>query len=362
MRHSGHESGWHLNAHGDVLGFSLHWNGCTEHEMGVQPLKESLGVPARFENGLTDRTATKQPATVHFQEDMLNGTPTAWLLVSSELPARLGLTGQDAQAWFLRSLSFQEPRIVGRETPEDAQARADFQSAWDSEGFVVRVRGLGNVNRLKVMHKAFQAQDVAFGADLVGADSRVEVGGLTFVRASKVNPALAQAALDKDQGDVRLRDAAAQVQPALEKTLKAAGKTWFALKPRWNQDQTEVLFWLNPMQQSDHNMGLFSREELEAWARNEGPVMVDKPLLNEQKRRHSDLEDLEKDMRKARIDVPSLRLARSAEDAQRFVVKATYTSSESPAGWTRLPEGEHSFTALRDLVPQPERRVRRRPR
>lgn len=281
MRRAGPYSGWHLNPNGDVIGFSLHGDACAEHEWGVQPLKEALGTKERFENGLADRVNTRMPPAFKFETYTLpNGTPAAWLLLGDSA-AKRWLERDPDMAWIQKEAFF-------RDTPYASSDDPDFAAAWGAEGCFVHVRELGNVNRLKAMAKAVEAHDLAFGGSLV--DDR-RVGGLTLVRASKVSPELAAKALADDQVGVRLRAAAAKVQPALEATLKRAGKSWMALSPRWNADQTEVRFWLNPMDQQTNQAGLYSVTELEAWARNEGPVLERRkaPLLTPtpKRRRHS---------------------------------------------------------------------------
>ena len=42
---------------------------------------------------------------------------------------------------------------------------------------------------------------------------------------------------------------------SIEATLKAAGCSYFALSPRWNDDETEIRIWLNPMKQHENNIG-----------------------------------------------------------------------------------------------------------
>ena len=59
----------------------------------------------------------------------------------------------------------------------------------------------------------------------------------------------------------------------IEKILKKAGKDYYALVPRWdNEEKTEVKYWLNPRDQENVNYGWFSLEDLKLWAKNKGPI------------------------------------------------------------------------------------------
>src|SRR5690606_18676756 len=95
---------------------------------------------------------------------------------------------------------------------------------------------------------------------------------------SKLDPALAQAAYEKDQRKVRLQEAAAKLTIVDE--LRAAGKHYYALTPRWKDEQeSEVVFWLNPADQQDYRCGQYTVEELRQWIRNECPIIIDKALV-----------------------------------------------------------------------------------
>ena len=66
-------------------------------------------------------------------------------------------------------------------------------------------------------------------------------------------------------------------ETGIYKILKDAGKRFFALSPKWKDDnKEEVVFWLNPIEQHIYNYGWFTVEDLKLWAKNEGPVMMEK--------------------------------------------------------------------------------------
>lgn len=68
-------------------------------------------------------------------------------------------------------------------------------------------------------------------------------------------------------------------------TLGDQGKEWHSLE-RWQYMDGEIRFWLNPKDHDQYNTGWFSIDDLVAWARNSGQVMInaddDDDLVHEQ--------------------------------------------------------------------------------
>lgn len=56
-------------------------------------------------------------------------------------------------------------------------------------------------------------------------------------------------------------------------TLTDQGKEWYSLE-RWQYMDGEIRFWLNPKDHTLHNNGWFSIDDLIAWGRDTGPVLV----------------------------------------------------------------------------------------
>lgn len=57
-------------------------------------------------------------------------------------------------------------------------------------------------------------------------------------------------------------------------TLADQGKEWFSLE-RWQYMDGDIRFWLNPKDQELHSTGWFTIDELIAWGRDTGPIMLD---------------------------------------------------------------------------------------
>lgn len=54
--------------------------------------------------------------------------------------------------------------------------------------------------------------------------------------------------------------------------LEKHGKKYFALSPSWNKDESGVIYWLNPYEQSRNNSGWYTFNELKQWTEGTGPI------------------------------------------------------------------------------------------
>lgn len=63
----------------------------------------------------------------------------------------------------------------------------------------------------------------------------------------------------------------------IKKILDRAGKKYFALSPRWkDENKKEVIFWLNPYYQDIDNFGWFTVDDLKDWAKGKGKIPMKK--------------------------------------------------------------------------------------
>ena len=96
--------------------------------------------------------------------------------------------------------------------------------------------------------------------------------GLCLMINSKIPEELRTERAEKDLEKYRLYKAMAET--GIEKILKDAGKSYFALSPKWKDEtKTELIFWLNPMQQHLYNFGWMTIQDLLDWTENKGKVM-----------------------------------------------------------------------------------------
>jgi hypothetical protein len=66
----------------------------------------------------------------------------------------------------------------------------------------------------------------------------------------------------------------------VKQTLTDQGKEWRSLE-RWQWMDGEIRFWLNPTEQDIYRSGWFSIDDLIAWTRDGGPVVIDEELEDE---------------------------------------------------------------------------------
>jgi len=146
-----------------------------------------------------------------------------------------------------------------------------LSSAWDERSFGVIVSddpktGLKN---LKKLHAAFEKKDIAIW--LGGGGSLFSGPGLSIGIISAIPYHHRKTMEDADKDNFNLRKAAEGT--GIKDKLSAANKKYFALSPRWKDDQKkEVIFWLNPMEQNNNNCGWFEVADLLKWIEGTGPI------------------------------------------------------------------------------------------
>jgi hypothetical protein len=353
MRQGTSHVAWLVAENGDLQGISCGSDPCSEHEGGIGELREALGIKSHYENGLADRVAKQQPPFLvmrQFQHD--DGQPHAWLALGNYR--------------YLKAFSFGEGQMPPEQPPFFNEVRSDYgnptlSAAWDSSGVLIYARGTESVRRLEQFHEWVKQQDLALGNAFTGrrSDWHSNASGLVFVKASAIPQALADQALAEDQKNVRLRKAAAKL--GIEQELKAAGLRWFALSPRWADDQeTEVKFWLNPMEQQDYNYGLFSVDELRQWAKGTGPVMIDKPLRAQAKSHEKAIEALKGNIRRAKFEVPSMWVVWANPEKSEVAINVHYYHPQI-AKRPLVDQGEFSLAELQERFPNPVKAPRKKP-
>lgn len=277
MRRASHDVGWLTNEDGQVMGFSLGFDFCAEHEFGAQAIKAALGIPPRkVPVGVEDRTMTQVPPCMGFvtydqksiDKRLKKVAPAAILWVRTDsYGAEQSLSAEElVQRFDLRHyLDFAAKRDADSYRPE----RDDIASAWSSHsGFAIHVRGQENVALLTQLHDALQALDVSLADPTLFGFKRT---AMSLVQNAKLSQALRDEVRENDLAHLRLQRAAEDSGVAA--LLKAAGKGWYALSPAWRAGEgSELLFYLNPAQQHRYSSGWFTVEELRQWARDEGPV------------------------------------------------------------------------------------------
>lgn len=270
MRRAYFDVNWLLADDGTLQGLALGYDRCGEHQRGIAPMLALLGlVMPDYPLGVEGRQAKTAPTgslvfdqfLVKPKDQRRKRYQAAMLLLEAHAVAN-GRTGPYCQKEY--DLGFRsEP------TKHHARPEYDLAVSWSHKGFALCVRGEANIARLRELHEAFLACDVAVAVPWERAFLR---GGLSFVIPSRM-PAEAKATvLARDQDHLALVQAADAT--GIEALLEAADKRWYALAPSWFDDRKdEVIFYLNPCEQRRYDGGWFTVAELQQWARDEGPVL-----------------------------------------------------------------------------------------
>lgn len=267
---------------GTILGLTLGYDSCAEHEGGIAPLKDLLGVGAAGSVGVDARRATKSPgdlARAFFFADFPKGTktqpPETRMILSPELKWHDNPEGRGKET----------PYIIPR-VNVDPKWLPKLAAAWDERGFAVRAFGAEERQALQDVHAALIAGDLTLG---LGAAVPFGSSPISLVIASRLSTEHQENILEMDLAHLRLTEAAEAT--GIVAGLKAAGRGFYALKPAWvdkfgslvgregvprEQTRHPVIFFLNPMDQRSFNYGWFTVEELEDWITGEGPVVMQK--------------------------------------------------------------------------------------
>lgn len=278
MRTTWNKKEWIVDQAGKLLGMSLGYDGCAEHEEGVKPLHSLFGVSSAVcPVGVADRKITVCPRNLAFVEydyrpndKRRKPVKAASLLLRNSSYDREEFPHQQ----LLKMLGLDFYTDFGR---PGALPQDDMICAWDKADFGVNVRGADNIEKLRQMYQAMLAIDVALCWPTSNGFLR---SGLAFVIESTVTQEIHRAVIDEDLAHKRLHTAVEA--SGIHKQLEDAGIRWYALGPDWYNRQKEegLIFFLNPSDQQNCNHGWFNLEELRQWIERKGPIMKD-PKLEE---------------------------------------------------------------------------------
>lgn len=282
MRQATHDTGWMVGNTGQLLGFSLGYDYCSEHEHGNPFLQRKMGITQKkFPIGVEDRAMTKVPEKLGFVKyDYLSkdkrfkkSMPSALLFCTSATdyetnPPTIGL---ELAKWL--DVNFFVDCFA--DTKWYKPDRHDIQCVWsETGGFAINVRGAENVERLEALHLAMGNCKVSLAAGTITGFLRTSWSLVFNDNISEEQKALVKNA---DQAHFDLYQSLEDT--GLEKTLTSRGKRWYALSPSLrNSDESELLVYLNPQEQQKYRSGWFTIPELMAWADNLGPVLLDEKL------------------------------------------------------------------------------------
>jgi len=265
---------------GSFVGFILGADFTAEHEWGIATLYEALGIKLEASlYGLDRRRMTEpKPELVvsgeckisYYREIPLKKDPTR---------TRWGKVSESVQVLCVHDHNWWDHRPLEKRIEDYAQTfGANYDSreivgAWDGKGFVLIAYSDRAKEALSALDEGLRRSDFALWTGR--SNNPFGRGGLTVALASRV-PTDGRETMERiDRDSEALLEA--MKETGIEDRLRAAGKKWFALKPRWadekHKTQHKVIFWLNPDDQKADQYGWFTVEELDAWIEGRGPVI-----------------------------------------------------------------------------------------
>jgi hypothetical protein len=240
---------------GQIIGINLGYDWCSEHEWGIGKMMSKLGVPGNSEPenfGIKARMVTKFPEDLfHFLKNQNQACLVFDRLWPPDRKPKMKDFG-DIQLW----------------------KDKDLATAWDESSFGIMVTD-EHISDLERLYQAFKDKDITVW--LGGSGNPFANSGLIFCITSKIPEDVKQRMLDADIDRYNLLQAAEAT--GIEEKVRGAGKKFYALSPRWKDDEKkEVVFWLNPHDQGQNNYGWYSVQDLEDWCEGKGPI----PMTKEQ--------------------------------------------------------------------------------
>ncbi len=254
---------WLIADDGSLYGINIGADFCAEHEWGIKELNSMLGIESNNPKvfGVDKRSVRELPEkAVHFID--IKGKTGKTILAVVRF-YRDDMTTKE----IIERLSEAKPYKSLRDE------KVPLGTAWDESSFCIWAEEELDREHLRKLHKSLMDKDLLIGFGIT--KNPFENPGLTICILSMFDEEVKKNMYDKDYDNFVMRETADKT--GIKKVLEKAGKRYFALSPKWKDDQKkEIIFWLNPMEQHIHNHGWYGVEDLKLWAKNEGQVMIKK--------------------------------------------------------------------------------------
>ena len=243
---------WLTTPKGEFIGVRLGSDFCTEHETGIEIVKSSFGILGRKDSdseviGIERRrTRRVPPEFMEFEKD--------------------GFTG--IGFYFSRQPSWIKHLFDEGASNLKLKNNNVFSSYWASDGFLLVARP-DDAGKIKELTDAIKRLDLAI---FLGGKLAFSNGGLILSIVSRMPGEIIDAMKKGDESNRRLKEETEKT--GIRKKLNAAGKEFFALSPRWqNETEKQIIYWLNPYEQKMYNAGWYTIEDLLLWIKDDGPIM-----------------------------------------------------------------------------------------
>jgi hypothetical protein len=248
-----------------LLGVNLSSDFCAEHEWGIKDTKEALGIPGDVPGiyGLKRRQITRRPEGLMWTKFTSKYFVSSWD-VERGIAKKKGNVTLHNEGFVFHDWYYREPDKLALNSELSG---VGLRGAWSEDDFAAISSKSEEIVALKEIFAEFEKLNIALCFS--GALPVFDNPGLVFAIADRLPQTVLEDwdKYDRDQEQIKKEFAAT----GIEKLLKETGKTYYALSPRRREDGS-LWYWLNPMEQQKNNYGWFVLEDLQAWARDEGPI------------------------------------------------------------------------------------------
>lgn len=285
----GNDCDFIYNDNQEVIGLCLGADFCSEHEWGIDKIKGEFGMPVNESErpfaswwksilginkppmGIEKRAITKCPETVLKGEGEIE-----WKDYQKPKSKK-----ESKKVYYIGYQPYYYSKDHHSLFQDNIKRIFDGSKSvwgWWAEGdFMVASTNKEIIDQL---FQAFQDKDIVIM--LSGSGNPFQNSGLCIIQKSKISEENAKSLYDGDFNAFAIKQAA--VKTGIYDRLEKADKKFFALSPRWKDEtKKEVTFWLNPEGQDIYNFGWYSVEDLDLWAKNEGPVMMSEEKLSKKR-------------------------------------------------------------------------------
>lgn len=247
----------------ELLGVNLSSDFCAEHEWGIKDIREMFGLPTGDTVfGLAKRKITRVPKIFAWVKYV-----STWYVsrydVKRGLAKKVGDKKITNEGFVLHNWYPEEPDKMGLNSELYG---VGLRAAWSDDDFAVVSNDLGEISAIREIFDEIKKENACI---FFGGAAPFSNASLVIAIADRLPANVTEEwfKFDYDQNEIKKEFAAT----GIEKLLEDAGKRYYALSPR-RRDDGSLWYWLNPMEQNRTNFGWFTLEELQAWAKNEGPI------------------------------------------------------------------------------------------
>jgi hypothetical protein len=281
----GYDSELIKDEQGNLLGINLGADYCAEHEWGIDGIKNHFGInidsgEKPFADWWNNLMGVKKLPLLGIEKRAI--TKCAELV-----PGECEISIRDyknpkskAVKYKISYVGFRPYYSSSKEEGFEKLIKSSVYSVsetenvwgWWSEGdFLIAST---DKNAIEQLHKALQEVDATIS---VGGGHVFKNGGLHFMIKSRISDDIVKEVYNQDLDHFNLKKAA--VATGIYDKLEKAGKKFYALSPRWKDEQKkEVVFWLNPQEQHSNNACWASIEDLKDWIKGVGKIPKQKEM------------------------------------------------------------------------------------